>query len=110
MTKLPIPDIENYAGFITEKYNKAISDTANQIENEIKKRITDLGIDINNIEFIKNNFEFVEKEGDEFKHLFYKPESKCIISIQKMPTINFCSDIYDLVNNTVSCIMTYKYY
>jgi len=112
LTKLPIADLENYNRFhsLNEKFQELIKGTDNKIEAEIKKRISALGVGINDIEFIKRNFEFIEKEGDDFKHLFYRAENKFIISIQKVPTISFNYDDEDFLNNQVTCTCEFKYY
>lgn len=103
-------ELLKYKGF-TEKYAKKISVSLdNQVEAEISKRINELGVDINDKDYIQHNFEFIECDGDEFKHLFYKPQNKFIFSIQKLPEINIWYDGDDFINNKVTCTATYKYY
>jgi len=58
----------------------------------------------------ERDFEFIERDGDEFKHLFYKPLNKFIISIQKQPTIKMGYDGEDFKNNQVTVTCDYKYY
>lgn len=110
--KIAIPELEKYEGFnsVVTKQTEDISKLSNQIDEEIKKRIAALGIDINNHDYIKNNFEFIERDGDEFKHLFYIPERKFIISIQKAPTIVMRCDAQDFKDNVITVSASYKYY
>lgn len=105
-----IKELEQYKGFTDEFHANLSENLFNQVEDEIKKRIIALGVDINDHDYIKRNFEFIEKEGDEFKHLFYKPENKFVVSIQKVPTIDFKYDTGDLSNNKITCTASYKYY
>jgi len=111
-TKIPLQGIEKYEGFnlINEKQQEVITGITNQIEEEIKKRIAALGVDVNDADAIKRGFEFIEREGDNFKHLFYRPMCKFIISIQKVPTINITHTGDDFKNNEVTCTCAYKYY
>lgn len=76
-------DLKQYAGFIDTHSRSMSKALSNKIEDEIRKRITALGVDVNDAEYLKHSFEFIERDGDDFKHLFYKPESKFIFSIQK---------------------------
>lgn len=110
--KISLLDIEKYEGFnlVKENQQELFNSLTNQIESEIKKRIAALGVDINDTEFIKINFEFIEQEGDEFKHLFYRPEKKFILSIQKVPSVKFAYDGEDYKNNKVTCTCEYKFY
>lgn len=103
-------ELKKYKGFVEQHTQKISADLCNQIDEEIKKRITSLGVDINDKAFIMANFEFIEREGDDFKHLFYKAESKFIFSIQKLPTVTMGYGEDGFVKNEVTCIATYKYY
>ncbi len=103
-------ELVKYKGF-TEKYTQKISaNLSNKIDEEIRKRISALGVNVNDKAFIMANFEFIEREGDEFKHLFYKPESRSIFSIQKNPTVIMGYEEDGFVKNEITCIATYKYY
>lgn len=103
-------DTKMYEGFVEDFNSSLRTGVNNKIDDEIKKRITLLGVDVTNTAYIQRNFRFIEKEGDDFKHLFYIPENKFIISIQKVPTIDFTYETEDIANNKVTCTASYKYY
>jgi hypothetical protein len=115
MIKIPIIELQQlnplnlkqYDGFnlIEDMYINQVKSINNQIEAEIKKRVDALGI-----EFNADQFQFLQKDGDDFKHLVYMPTGKLIISIQKTPSMKFAYDGQDFVNNQVTCICDYKYY
>lgn len=63
----------------------------NKKDNVIKDALIRVGVDINNIEFLKNNLTRMIKGGDEFDHfyLYYGTEKQVrIISMQKVPDIS----------------------
>ncbi len=96
--------INDITGDVTKTLNS-------EIDAEIRKRIIALGVDPDNLEYLKCNFYMMDKEGDEFKHLFFIPQDKFVISIQKVPTLEFkYTTNDDLVNNVITITMSYKYY
>ncbi len=85
---------------ILHQHKKILS----QEDDLIKKALLNNSFALDDLDFLKKNFSFVNIEGDEFKHLYYRhglTDEKRIISIQKQPTINFEGN---------KCMMEQKYY
>lgn len=74
-----------------QSYQNSITrEMAIKCENVIKDALINHGFDPNNLQFITENFTWIEQAGDEFKHLYYKygsPKNQLrIVSIQKLPS------------------------
>jgi len=70
--------------------NSLTTQLAYDLDELIKKRFIDSGIDVNNIQDIKDNCARIICYNDPFEHWYYKqgtPEEKRIISIEREFTI-----------------------
>lgn len=80
-----------------------------ELNSKLEQAINDAGYEAANLEFVKNNFSFIEFEDDDFVHLYFrygKEDQKRIISYEKL--IN--QQIINNENNSISCEISVKYY
>lgn len=77
--------------YIETLMNGMIKEFLKKQEQIIKDAFIKAGIDVNDIQFIKDNVERIVQDGDPFEHYWYrfgKPDAKRIISIEINPRIN----------------------
>ncbi len=77
--------------YIKTVHDKAMNQFVKQMDGLIMQKMIDAGIDITNIDYLKEHITRVRIDGDLYDHYYFDynlPNQKRILSIQRNPEIN----------------------